>query len=94
MSEPQNKTAWWRPAILIFGRVSIWVAIPLVAALLLGKYLDAQFGTRPFIFLGLTVVAFFFSSLAIVRIVKKYIHTISPELPHKKEEVKEDPTLQ
>jgi len=74
--DPQNKIPWWRPAMLIFGRISVWVALPLVIALILGKYLDSRFGTRPWIFLGLTAVAFVISSVAIVRVVHSYIKDI------------------
>ncbi len=78
-NEQNNKTPWWKPGLFIFYKVSLWVAGPLVVALILGKNLDKHFGTHPWIFLGLTAIAFVVSISAIVRIVKKYIESIPKE---------------
>lgn len=68
----------WKPALEIFGRVSTWVIVPIILALVFGKMLDAHYGTEPWIFLGLTGVAFLFSIFGIVRTVKDYIKKIQP----------------
>lgn len=57
--EPENITKpWWRDSILIFVRVSVWIAVPVIVGLFAGKALDKQFGTKPWLFLGTMAVAF------------------------------------
>ncbi|MDO8590666.1 MAG: AtpZ/AtpI family protein [bacterium] len=74
----QNKTseAWWKPAVQIFGQVSTWVVVPIVLALIVGKNLDARYATKPWIFLGLTCLAFLISSFGIVLVITKYMRKI------------------
>ena len=80
-NQPDNKKdkIWWRPAIIMFVRVSVWVAIPVIIALYVGKYLDKRYDTAPWMFIGTTVVAFIISMVAIARISMKYIHKIEKE---------------
>ncbi len=66
----------WKPAIEIFSKVSTWVVVPIILALIIGKALDAHYGTNPWIFLGLTSLAFIFSSYGIVRVISKYMKDI------------------
>ena len=66
----------WQPAFQIFTQVSGWIAGPIILALIAGKALDTHFGTKPWIFLGLTGVAFLISSFGIVRVVSKYMKDI------------------
>ncbi len=75
----QNDKNWWRPAVEIFSQVSVWVVVPIVAALVIGKYLDWRFGTAPWLFLGLTGLAFLMSCFGIVRTVSRYIKEIQKE---------------
>ncbi len=64
---------------MVFGKVTTWVAIPIVMALFLGKYLDRAFGTEPWIFLGLTGLAFFVSIFGILKVIKDYLKTLKDE---------------
>ncbi len=82
--QPEPKPSPWRPALIIFYRISTWVVIPLVVALIVGKWLDTQFDTKPWIFLLLTGVAFVISIRAIIKVVKKYISEIEKEAKDKK----------
>jgi F0F1-type ATP synthase assembly protein I len=77
----ENKATWWEPAVEIFSQVSGWIAGPIILALVLGKYLDGRFGTKPWIFLGLTAVAFLISSFGIVKVVSKYMSRLEVEDP-------------
>ena len=79
MQEPNNKKPWWEPAVEIFSEVSGWIAGPVVVALILGKYLDGRFGTKPWIFLGLTGFAFMVSAYEIVKVVSRYMKKITEE---------------
>lgn len=70
-------------ALNIFGEISTWVVVPIVAALILGKYLDGRFDTKPWIFLSLTGVAFIVSIFGIGKILVKYIKDIERENKNK-----------
>jgi F0F1-type ATP synthase assembly protein I len=79
-----NKGTWWEPAVEIFSQVSGWIAGPVVLALIVGKYLDGRFGTKPWIFLGLTGIAFIVSTFGIVKVVGKYMAKITEESKQEK----------
>jgi len=76
MPENTKNDLWWKPGVEIFSQISIWVVIPIVAALIIGKWLDGRYGTRPWIFLGLTGLGFLVSIFGIVRTVQAYIRKI------------------
>ena len=56
----------------IFSEISTWIVVPIVLALIFGKMLDAHYGTKPVIFITLAVLAFLFSCLKIISVVKNY----------------------
>ena len=64
---------WWREGLMAFIKVSALIAIPIVIALYLGKYLDNRYHTDPWIFLGLTLMAFIISLVSIWINMVKYI---------------------
>ena len=64
---------WWRDGLVNFAKVSASIAIPIIIALYLGRYLDTKFGTTPWIFLGLTALAFTVSLVSIYVSMVKYI---------------------
>lgn len=70
MEEPQkksNEAAWWQPSIMLFAQLSGWITVPIIAAVFLGKWLDARFQTKPLLFIITVAVAFFISTFGIVR---------------------------
>lgn len=76
----ENKTEpWWKPAVEILGQVTTWIVIPIVAALVIGKWLDGRYGTKPWIFLSLTGVGFLISTFGIVLIMGKYLKTLDTQ---------------
>ena len=81
MEKNQNNSnqssPWWRPAILFFLRVSLWIAGPIILALILGKFIDARLGTEPWFFIGFISFAFITSMVAIVKYAKKEIDSVS-----------------
>jgi F0F1-type ATP synthase assembly protein I len=81
--------AWWKPGLVIFSKVSASVAIPIVLALFIGKYLDKKYNSEPWIFLGLTAIAFIISIFSIWRNVKKYIDDLEKKEKEKRESQKE-----
>lgn len=87
--EPANKNeVWWKPAVEIFSQVSGWVAVPILLALFAGKYLDGLYGTRPWIFLGLSILGFLISSFGIVRTITTYVKKIEKETNGNRTETK------
>ncbi|MDQ5971735.1 MAG: hypothetical protein QG566_681 [Patescibacteria group bacterium] len=78
-----TKQAWWMPALVLFIRMSFWIAGPIVIALFVGKYFDKRFNSEPKIFILSTVIAFLISVISIVRISKKYIEKLEKEAREK-----------
>jgi F0F1-type ATP synthase assembly protein I len=78
-NQNENKKTNLGVALRIFGEVSAWVVAPIVLALILGKFLDRQFDTVPWIFLALTGLAFLVSIAGIWKILTKYIQAIERE---------------
>lgn len=70
---------WWKPAILIFSKVSWWILWPIILSLILGKYLDYRFGTAPRYLLICVGVSFIVSMFQIFIILKKYMKEIDQE---------------
>ena len=74
IEENKEKKKWyWKEALEIFSRVSTWVVVPIVLALIFGRMLDDHFGTRPMIFLIFAGIGFLFSCVGIVRVIKGYV---------------------
>jgi len=74
-----KNNSWWKPGVEIFSQVSGWIAGPIILALIVGKWLDGRFDTKPWIFLGLTGIAFLISIFGIVRVVSKYMKKIEED---------------
>jgi len=84
-----SQQTWWQPAMVIFSQVTGLIAGPILIALFVGKALDRKYGTEPWIFLGLTGIAFLISSLGIVSITIKYTKKLEKELKDKKANAEE-----
>lgn len=72
----KNNNAWWGPGLVIFAQVSASISIPIIIALILGKYLDKKYNSDPWIFLSLTLVAFIISIYSIWKNIKTYIKEV------------------
>ncbi len=74
----ETKAPWWRTSIFIFVKVSVWIAVPVIIALFLGKWLDSRFGTKPWLFLTTMAISFLITLFGIyktaVREMKKIEH--------------------
>lgn len=81
----QEKKQWWQPGMEIFAQVTGWIAGPIIISLFLGKYFDTKFNTKPWIFLGLTALAFFITCYGIVKMTTEYIKKIEKEVKEKKD---------
>ncbi len=78
-----NKIPWWQPGLILFSRLSSWIAVPVVLAVYLGKWLDQKYGTDPWLFLLLVGVAFGISSYGIIRDSLREMKRIEKETKNK-----------
>lgn len=67
------------PAFIIFTRISAWIVFPIVVSLFTGKWLDERFGTGQKMFILCMVLSFIISSIAIIKISKRYIRNLKEE---------------
>jgi F0F1-type ATP synthase assembly protein I len=65
--DANSKQAYWRDALLAFSRMSGWVVGPVIVALFFGKWLDKKFDTAPYLFIGVTGLAFIVSMYGLFR---------------------------
>jgi F0F1-type ATP synthase assembly protein I len=63
----RKKEAWWQSALLMFARLSAWIAVPIIAAIFIGDWLDKKYHTEPWFFLGATAIAFIISIIGLVK---------------------------
>jgi len=61
-----EKEMWWQPALVLFGKLSGWIAGPIILAIFIGKGLDRKFQTEPWLFLGSVGLAFIISTFGII----------------------------
>lgn len=62
-----GQVAWWQPAIAMFLKLSVWIAVPVIIALYLGKWLDNRYETDPWLFLTCIGLAFIVSMVGLIR---------------------------
>ena len=86
-NQGQSQTAWWQPAIMMFLRLSVWIAVPVIIALYLGKWLDRKYQTDPWLFLGSIGVAFLISMIGLIRNTIAEYKKIEQDSQEKKEKI-------
>ncbi len=59
--------AWWQPALMLFARLSVWIAGPVIIAVFVGKWLDQKYNSAPWLFLGCVGAAFFISMIGLIK---------------------------
>lgn len=64
---------WWAPGVRLVGDVSAWIIVPIVGALVLGKFLDQRFGTEPVMFFVLAGFGFLVTGYGIFKVVRDYM---------------------
>lgn len=90
MENKDIQAAWWQPALVLFIKMSGWIAGPIVVALFFGKWLDRKFGSAPWFFLICIGAAFIFSSIGIVKQSKTTMKKIIENEKRKKENKSEN----
>ena len=74
-----NKIPWWRDGVIIFVKVSAYIAAPVVIASFAGKYLDQKYNTGNLLFLVLICIAFLSTIYLIWKEMKIYKKKIEKE---------------
>lgn len=71
-----NNQKFLRIGLVLFAKISAWVAFPIIIALYFGKWLDSKTGNENLFFLICTGIAFVVSMIGITRETLKYIENI------------------
>ena len=85
-----NSEPWWRPGLVLFGRLSGWIGGPVIIAVFFGHWLDDKYGTEPWLFLLSVGIAFFVSSFGIINDSLKEMKRIEKEEKNKKGKISND----
>lgn len=89
MDKKSNERApWWQPALVLFVKLSGWIAGPIILGVILGKWLDRKYGTEPWLFLITVGVSFFLSMFGIVRDSLREMKKIEEQAKKEKEDKK------
>lgn len=78
-----EKTAWWNPPLILFMRLSVWIVIPVLMGVFIGKWLDKKYNSEPWFFIGTVGAAFIISMFALIVITIKEYKKIGNELKNK-----------
>lgn len=81
-----EKNNWWRPGVELFLKLSGWVAVPVIAAIFLGKWLDKKYNTDPWLFLFSVFIAFIISNIGITYNATRAINDLDNLNKSKKDE--------
>ena len=79
MNNNQIEKPWWREGVLLSAKVSAYIAVPIIIASFIGKYLDKKYNTDPYIFFITIGLAFLLTIFMIWREVKKYKKSLENE---------------
>ena len=79
-NDPKIKEIWWKPAITVFANTSIWIVVPILVALFLGKYLDSKYDSGHKYFFILIVISFLITVFGLVKILRKYMNKMKDEV--------------
>lgn len=86
LSNSTDKNFWLAISLKIFAESSLAIAVPVVGALYLGRYLDDRQNTGNLYFLSLTATAFIISCISLARIGLKYMSMLDKDKVGKKED--------
>ncbi len=70
---------WWKEGVIIFIRVSAYIAVPVILGLYIGRYLDKKYNTEPYLLILSIFIAFISTMYLIWKEMKKYQNKIEKE---------------
>ncbi|MDQ3075691.1 MAG: hypothetical protein M3Q34_00995 [bacterium] len=73
--EKSSDNAWLRPVMIFYAKVTSWIIVPLVIAVLLGKYASASLGSQVLFFIAV-IIGFLITCFGIYRELKEYKNTL------------------
>jgi F0F1-type ATP synthase assembly protein I len=77
-SHNDSEKSWWQPAFILFARLSAWIVVPVVMAVVIGKWLDRKYESEPWMLLITVGLAFIISMIGIVKnTVKEYAKIVN-----------------
>lgn len=62
-----KEAAWWQPAMVLLAKLSGWIAVPIIIAPYLGKWLDKKHNSAPRLLLFCIAFAFFVSMIGMIK---------------------------
>lgn len=86
----KDKNYWLGFCLKMFVESTGWIAIPVIGALFLGRWLDARYESDPLFFIGLTIFAFIVSSIGIGITGVKYMKQIESKEQANNQKSKKD----
>lgn len=75
---------WWQPSLILFVKLSGWIAVPVIMMVFVGKWLDRKYHTAPWFFLLLVAAGFLVSIFGMVRDAMREMKRIEREEQRKK----------
>ncbi len=79
MNSEKNKFPWWRDGVIVFVKVSSYIAMPIVIASIVGKYLDERYESGNLIFFIMIGLAFISTIYLIWKEMKIYKKKVEKE---------------
>lgn len=87
-NDDTKRALWWQPGLVLFMKLSGWIAGPIILGVIVGKWLDKKYGTEPWLFLLIVGIAFFVSMFGIVRDAMKAMREIEEQEKKEKDKKK------
>ncbi|MBA3047533.1 AtpZ/AtpI family protein [Patescibacteria group bacterium] len=81
-----SEQAWWQPALVLFAKFSGWIAVPVIAGALIGRWLDGRYGTDPWIFLTAVGFAFLISMFGLIKNIREEYEKIEKDIQERKKD--------
>ena len=57
----------WKIGLYLFSQLTAWIAVPVILAVFLGRWLDNKYDSSPWLFLITVGIAFVISNIGIVK---------------------------
>jgi uncharacterized membrane protein len=71
--DKEKKQGYWRDSMVVFGRVSTWIVVPLLLAVFFGKKMDTYFGTGKILFIASVLAASVVTIFGIMKTITIYM---------------------
>ena len=89
-----KKDASWQTALLIFSKLSVWIGVPVVLAVFLGKWLDQKYHSEPWLFLATVGLAFIVSMFGLIKEALAEFKKIDQSAQHISHNTQQDKALE